>query len=725
MEIEEENKDPAIGKDGPENGRGFEGVGGAHGSSCVQQLMVKLRIVKGDATPVNWKYIMMVVLALFSSSSTLTFLFPFLPEMIMSFGYSEEDKGKYGGYVAGCVFAGRVFGSVFWGWLADRRGRKLVLLITIALNGLFAFLFGFAKNLGLAMFFRFMCGAVNGTVGTSKAILYDISDNSNQAIGMAFLSIAWALGLIIGPLMGGVLASPAVKYPSVFDADGIFGEFPYLLTTLFPLITCILIFLFILVKFDETFVSEVKRKKTTVVYVEKEEEDNPSLKKEAGDCSEWTILHAKDAWTSQSSMHNLGQSIQSFSLEAEPLGLLALQMGRKEQSYEPDTSLPVRRQHMQSQPNLSVDVTADLKDEFVSQKLPSQYSKSTPNVFDLEYEKASLKQIFEGVNSSTNEGQLDWSVTTTNPRVRNGYNDGQNPNGCVKTADIESNPWRSKTSGVAQSTGINGDVNGKDDPVAAEKGDRSRQVLLQVSEEREESVCSCMVWCCRTPCCRPASGSSLAKLLLYTDVWAAIMLYTVLSFTTIGVEDIFPVFASTRKDLGGLGFSTDEIGVAIGTMTIPLLVLQLKLFPFLEEKMGVRRVTMLSCVVCLVTCQMLPLVRLLSDNPIWLWFCLFLIQLPNKIAVNSCFAGSALLINNCAAQELAGQVNGLAMMSTAIGRSVAPVFAGGLFTWTVTYGPGIGFPFDTSFPFFVLGMIYIITVFECLHINARLDKQKK
>ena len=42
-----------------------------------------------------------------------------------------------------------------------------------------------------------------GTVGTGKAILYDVSDNSNQAVGMSFMAIAWACGLIIGPLIGG------------------------------------------------------------------------------------------------------------------------------------------------------------------------------------------------------------------------------------------------------------------------------------------------------------------------------------------------------------------------------------------------------------------------------------------------------------------------------------------------------------------------------------------
>ena len=58
------------------------------------------------------------------------------------------------------------FCSLFWGWLTDRSGRKIVLLITIAFNGIFAFLFGFSKNLVMAIIFRFLCGASNGMFTT-------------------------------------------------------------------------------------------------------------------------------------------------------------------------------------------------------------------------------------------------------------------------------------------------------------------------------------------------------------------------------------------------------------------------------------------------------------------------------------------------------------------------------------------------------------------------------
>ena len=51
-----------------------------------------------------------------------------------------------------------------------------------------------------------------------------------------------------------------------------------------------------------------------------------------------------------------------------------------------------------------------------------------------------------------------------------------------------------------------------------------------------------------------------------------------------------------------------------------------------------------------------------------LWIILLIIQVPFKLTCTMCFTGTSLLINNSAPQHLSGQVNGLAMMATAIGR---------------------------------------------------------
>ncbi|KAI8749281.1 peptide/nitrate transporter [Biomphalaria glabrata] len=673
--------------------------------SLLEWLTLKLKLVDDGAAPPNWKYIGLVFIALFSSASTLTFLFPFLPEMILTFGYKENEKGTYAGIIASAVFAGRVVGSVFWGWLADRQGRKIVLLITIGLNGLFAGLFGFADNIYSAVVFRFMCGVVNGTVGTAKTILYDISDNSNQALSMSMLSISWGMGLIVGPTVGGLLASPVKKWPHVFDQEGLFGQFPYLLSSIFPFVTCAIIFFVIYFYFDETFVVKSKRANQELVLPENTENGLvgvPSEKEtQIVSCSD--TLPAKDE---QISLLNLGRSMQSVNVDLETFSYLGKDVT---QSYIEPTGPKKRNVTSQSVPDLITLVHID-----ESATLSKSLTNVTANV--------SLNiQCTEGIDSGEKMPKLIDDKTYSNVTKENGV---LNHSEDVETHNAKNVNMNSVSD--THSTKVSASLTCEEDAKPLIQNKATGHLQEDYKDDLEEdSVCQCMEVTSSASCCKPFRNTSLYSLLRLTDVWTTIMMYTVFSFTTIAVEDIFPVFASTTHDYGGLGFTTDEIGLAIGAMVLPLLFLQIKLYPYLVSKMGIRKVFLFSAMVSLVTCQALPTVRLLHQDPVWLWICLIFMQIPFKIATNCCFAGTSLLINNAVTQDLAGQANGLAMMTTAMGRTLAPVVAGSLFSWSITYGPELGMPFDSSFAFFAIGLLFFITIFECLHLNPRLDQQKK
>ena len=42
-----------------------------------------------------------------------------------------------------------------------------------------------------------------GIIGTGKTILYEVSDNTNQGVGMSSIAMAWGSGIIAGPLISG------------------------------------------------------------------------------------------------------------------------------------------------------------------------------------------------------------------------------------------------------------------------------------------------------------------------------------------------------------------------------------------------------------------------------------------------------------------------------------------------------------------------------------------
>jgi len=180
-------------------------------------------------------------------------LFAYLPQMMRDLGYAEQALGVYAGMVASSYFVGAFFSSNFWGIAADTNGRKPVIVICLFGTAVCTLCFGFSFNIYWAIVSRFLVGVFNGIIGTTKAILGDVSDDSNQAVGLALLSVGWGSGLLLGPTIGGHLSEPAEKF-AFFTAKELklFESYPYLLPNMISALACFLMFVITLVYLPET-----------------------------------------------------------------------------------------------------------------------------------------------------------------------------------------------------------------------------------------------------------------------------------------------------------------------------------------------------------------------------------------------------------------------------------------------------------------------------------------
>ncbi|KAI7998074.1 Protein ZINC INDUCED FACILITATOR-LIKE 1 [Camellia lanceoleosa] len=170
-------------------------------------------------------------------------LFPFLYFMIRDFHIAkrEEDIGYYAGYVGSSFMFGRALTSVLWGMVADRYGRKPVIMFGTISVVVFNTLFGLSTNFWMAVCTRFLLGSLCGILGPMRAYASEVCRKEYQALGMSIVSTSWGIGLVIGPALGGFLAQPAEKYPNIFSKESIFGRFPYFL----PCVTISLFTLFV------------------------------------------------------------------------------------------------------------------------------------------------------------------------------------------------------------------------------------------------------------------------------------------------------------------------------------------------------------------------------------------------------------------------------------------------------------------------------------------------
>ncbi|XP_038977826.1 probable peptide/nitrate transporter At3g43790 isoform X2 [Phoenix dactylifera] len=166
-------------------------------------------------------YIWVVTLC---SALPISSLFPFLYFMIrdLHIAKREEDIGFYAGFVGSAFMFGRALTSVFWGMVADRYGRKPVIVISIVS----------VTSYVMAITTRSLLGFLCGLLGPVKAYASEVCRKEHQALGLSLVSTSRGIGLIVGPAIGGFLAQPAEKYPNIFSEDSLFGRFPYFLPCL-------------------------------------------------------------------------------------------------------------------------------------------------------------------------------------------------------------------------------------------------------------------------------------------------------------------------------------------------------------------------------------------------------------------------------------------------------------------------------------------------------------
>ena len=100
----------------------------------------------------------------------------------------------------------------FWGGLSDRIGRKRVLMICL-LGGAFSYvLLGMATELWAVYVARGFGGLMAGSLPVASALLADLSTPDRRAKAMGLVGTAFGLGLILGPLLGGLLAGEGESF---------------------------------------------------------------------------------------------------------------------------------------------------------------------------------------------------------------------------------------------------------------------------------------------------------------------------------------------------------------------------------------------------------------------------------------------------------------------------------------------------------------------------------
>lgn len=144
-------------------------------------------------------------------------LYPFFSLYLTArFGVGMTEVG----YLFSIFSIGSIVGGIAGGALADKYGRRIILLLGLVISGIGSILMGMVNNIFnffiLAGFLGFF-GNIGGPARQSMVV--DLFPTEKQGGGFGVLRVAMNLSATIGPILGGMLATQS--YLLLFVADAL------------------------------------------------------------------------------------------------------------------------------------------------------------------------------------------------------------------------------------------------------------------------------------------------------------------------------------------------------------------------------------------------------------------------------------------------------------------------------------------------------------------------
>lgn len=157
---------------------------------------------------VNWRKNLFVIwLSQFLAMVGFGCCMPFIPLLLKENLHIENDQLR-GIYVSAYYLASMLslcIATSVWGILADRFGRKIMLLRASYAAAIFYPLLAFAPNFWVLLSIRFVCSFFSGTVNPAQTLLIATTPKEKHGFVLGVLSTGVSSGNMMGYLLGGII----------------------------------------------------------------------------------------------------------------------------------------------------------------------------------------------------------------------------------------------------------------------------------------------------------------------------------------------------------------------------------------------------------------------------------------------------------------------------------------------------------------------------------------
>ncbi len=184
-----------------------------------------------DAGSLYWRRNLFVcVFGSFTTIVAMTLLLPFLPLYVEQLGmHDQADIVQWSGIAFGATFLSAALVAPLWGRLADRYGRKLMLIRASLGMAVAMSLIGLASTVWQLVLLRLLAGLLGGYASGSMVLVATQTPKARMGWALGTMSSGIMAGNLVGPLVGGILP-PLIGIRATFFCAGAVIFVSFLLT---------------------------------------------------------------------------------------------------------------------------------------------------------------------------------------------------------------------------------------------------------------------------------------------------------------------------------------------------------------------------------------------------------------------------------------------------------------------------------------------------------------
>ena len=170
--------------------------------------------------PIWKKNLFVLSIAVFIAGIAFSEIMPFLSLYINTLGnFSHQQLNFWSGIVYSGTFIVSAVVSPWWGKLADKKGRKpMILRAGIGMSVVIACM-GLVQNVWQLLLLRMLQGVFAGFISNSNALVATETPKTNSGQALGTIASATTAGTLLGPLVGGAL-TPIFSYRITFMITG-------------------------------------------------------------------------------------------------------------------------------------------------------------------------------------------------------------------------------------------------------------------------------------------------------------------------------------------------------------------------------------------------------------------------------------------------------------------------------------------------------------------------